>query len=311
MAARKDIGADEVRQLLNYDSENGTLTWRERPRSAFKNDKDWKTFNTRYAGKVAGCIRADGYTRVTINYQRFYCHQIAWLIIYGEWPYKNKIYLNSVKASRKKNPPPNRLRIKTAEERRIAQREASARWLAKPGNKEIKRAVEKKYKSTPKAKEANRLRQLDYAAKNREQERLRAAEWRKNFPDKDREMHRNYYIQNRDKVRAASKAHRLANIEAYREYNRQYKHAKRAGGGKLSRGYLKRLMAEQNGLCLACGCDLSVMGHHLDHKIPLSKGGLHCDENVQLLCPMCNRRKSDKDFDGFLAQLKREKGGGE
>jgi 5-methylcytosine-specific restriction endonuclease McrA len=35
-------------------------------------------------------------------------------------------------------------------------------------------------------------------------------------------------------------------------------------------------------------------GHEVDHKIPVSKGGLHCLENLQYLTISQNRRKSNK-----------------
>jgi 5-methylcytosine-specific restriction endonuclease McrA len=35
-------------------------------------------------------------------------------------------------------------------------------------------------------------------------------------------------------------------------------------------------------------------GHEVDHKIPISKGGLHCLENLQYLTVSENRKKSNK-----------------
>lgn len=190
-------------------------------------------------------------------------------------------------------------------EKRAAQRAATAKWLAKPGNGEKHRAAVKRCRQSSKAKETHRQRQLNYAAGHREQERQRAAQWRNSKPDKAAETHRIYYLKNRDDVRTKSKEYRLKHLEEYKEYSRQYKHARRAGGGRLSKGYRKRMMIEQGGLCNACKCDLSISGHELDHIIAISKGGTHCDANVQLLCKPCNRRKRAKSFEDFLALLKR------
>ncbi len=198
-------------------------------------------------------------------------------------------------------------RIMTPEERRIARCAASAKWRAKPGNAEKHRASVKRCRGRPVAKEKHRVRQLIYAAGNREQERLRVERWRKENPDKAIESRRVYYLKNTEKIKAKSRNRYRENIEAYREYSRQYKHSKRAGGGRLSRGYIKRLMEEQQGLCRACRCDLKESGHHLDHIKAISKGGLHCNANVQLLCPPCNRRKSAKNFEDFLVELMKDK----
>ena len=41
--------------------------------------------------------------------------------------------------------------------------------------------------------------------------------------------------------------------------------------------------------CKYCGSE----GHHIDHIVPLSKGGLHTKDNLQMLCAPCNRGKGD------------------
>lgn len=41
-------------------------------------------------------------------------------------------------------------------------------------------------------------------------------------------------------------------------------------------------------------CDKRLNEYHIDHVIPLSKGGRHTSSNLQLLCPRCNIEKSDK-----------------
>jgi 5-methylcytosine-specific restriction endonuclease McrA len=64
---------------------------------------------------------------------------------------------------------------------------------------------------------------------------------------------------------------------------------------------LTRLYMRDIGVCALCGkhidfdCD-SNSAHYpsIDHIIPLSKGGLHSWDNVQLACRECNTRKSNK-----------------
>lgn len=71
---------------------------------------------------------------------------------------------------------------------------------------------------------------------------------------------------------------------------------------------LPKLFVRDNGVCQACGrhCDwndyeivndsfITRDGYpSIDHIKPLSKGGLHSWDNVQLLCFRCNRLKRDK-----------------
>ena len=40
--------------------------------------------------------------------------------------------------------------------------------------------------------------------------------------------------------------------------------------------------------------------HHVDHIVPLAKGGQHVASNIQILCPTCNVRKSAKDPIDFM-----------
>lgn len=59
---------------------------------------------------------------------------------------------------------------------------------------------------------------------------------------------------------------------------------------------LKRLVKKRDeGRCQYCG-DLSP-GGHIDHVIPLSRGGTDSIENLKWSCPTCNLSKGDKTLD--------------
>ena len=63
MRARRELTAERLRELLDDDTLTGTFRWRSRQAS----NGDWhhKIFNTRYAGKRAGCFDAHGYIQIT------------------------------------------------------------------------------------------------------------------------------------------------------------------------------------------------------------------------------------------------------
>jgi 5-methylcytosine-specific restriction endonuclease McrA len=45
----------------------------------------------------------------------------------------------------------------------------------------------------------------------------------------------------------------------------------------------------------ACGCGRSILGgYHIDHIVPIAKGGTSERRNLQLLAPICNLRKGAK-----------------
>ncbi len=74
-----------VREFLDYDSDTGFLTWRARNLSWFKCERDWKIWNTRYAGQRAGAWDSC-YTRVSIFNKRYLTHRIIFLWMLSRWP---------------------------------------------------------------------------------------------------------------------------------------------------------------------------------------------------------------------------------
>lgn len=66
-----------------------------------------------------------------------------------------------------------------------------------------------------------------------------------------------------------------------------------AGVAKIPRGWIRRLMTEQRGLCGICGLWLGPQ-FHVDHRRPISKGGKHEYINLQLTHKICNLRSSNK-----------------
>lgn len=189
---------------------------------------------------------------------------------------------------------------KTEAERRELHRIAARKWLS--ANREKNRAAVAKCSQAPHAKEARRARSRAYAEANRKQERARSAAWRAENPDKAALSHAKYYAANKEKVRSSNAAYREAHKEMYLEYGRESKARRRCSGGeRMPNGYRKVLWSAQEGRCAACQCNLSATGSHLDHIIAVAKGGEHRMENVQLLCPSCNRQKHTKDFSAFLA----------
>lgn len=64
-------------------------------------------------------------------------------------------------------------------------------------------------------------------------------------------------------------------------------------GGFYTIQEVKDLIEDQHGKCVYCKTDIREI-YHIDHIVPVSKGGSSWPENLQILCPPCNLSKGAK-----------------
>ena len=136
--------------------------------------------------------------------------------------------------------------------------------------------------------------------KNAEYFKERTKKWCMDNPDKKRLMDSKYKSENKDSVRIRHAEWHSQNKAKARSYRHNRRARVRDVGGKLSADLLDKLMTLQLGKCACCRCKLQNIEKHLDHVIPISKGGLNVDSNIQLLCKTCNLRKSIKSPEQFM-----------
>src|SRR5580692_7063678 len=72
MKPRKLITQEYLKELFNYDSETGRLSWRINKYRVTK-------------GQEAGTANAKGYRIVCINQRNYRVSSIVWMMVYGEW----------------------------------------------------------------------------------------------------------------------------------------------------------------------------------------------------------------------------------
>jgi hypothetical protein len=63
------------------------------------------------------------------------------------------------------------------------------------------------------------------------------------------------------------------------------------------------LFKNQNGKCIYCGGDLIPGWFSIDHRVPVTKGGAHILENLDLVCPFCQTMKKATAQDDFKKAL--------
>lgn len=98
---------------------------------------------------------------------------------------------------------------------------------------------------------------------------------------------------------ARLRRYRKANPHKLREWGQRRRSGKT---GRLPQGTVAKLFKLQRGRCAACKGKLPK-NYHVDHVMPIMKGGKHKKDNVQLLCPTCNTRKSAKLPEAFMREL--------
>jgi len=102
---------------------------------------------------------------------------------------------------------------------------------------------------------------------------------------------------------AAVTTHGLSYTYGYAKAAAQKRRAlKKKAGGAFSVSELEILWKTQGGLCFYCRKKLKH--YHLDHKIPLSRGGTNYITNICFACPTCNLKKHNKTDTEFREKMR-------
>ena len=144
-------------------------------------------------------------------------------------------------------------------------------------------------------------RNRKYRAEHRELYRECARKYRERNPDywktpagiasRKRASHRWYATKGRECVRRWRAAH-PENVRASK--------ARRRAAGEPTASDIRTLYAYQDGRCFYC-LDPVGSDYHVDHYVPVNRGGTSEFTNLVISCPECNRRKSDREPMEFMA----------
>ena len=168
-----------------------------------------------------------------------------------------------------------------------------------------------------KCKECRKTGGQQYYQKNRERCLVVRRNWKDKNRDRRLEYNREYHQSNKEKRAEYAQKYHLATKDRRNPYIQEWKNnhpgcrtvyenkrktCKSGAGGSFSLQDVNNMFVAQNGQCVLCKDLLvKVSGHrgktqrfHIDHIIPICKGGTSGTENLQLLCPKCNRQKGRK-----------------
>ena len=134
------------------------------------------------------------------------------------------------------------------------------------------------------------------------------------------------YESNKDIINEKRRNHRLENIEYFRniekkrslnedrkkykrEHSKKYRQTENGRLSQLNKYHNRRTIIKDGDVatqqlkelystvknCYWCNTKLNKNNTHLDHFMPLGKGGLHTIDNLVLSCSCCNLQKHAKD----------------
>lgn len=157
-----------------------------------------------------------------------------------------------------------------------------------------------------------------YYRENKERIREQGIEYRSRTKEQKAERARKYYLENRERLLAEARVknqepgrkkrrseYRKGYNAANREKTKSYKLTRRAriwgSEGTVSPSDIQSLYAAQEGRCAYCGVEVGE-SYHVDHIVPLSRGGGNGPDNLAIACPPCNLSKHNKLLEEWKAE---------
>lgn len=173
----------------------------------------------------------------------------------------------------------------------------------------LERAKRSRYKDIKKT----RARELASYYRHHEKRLIRGKHYREENSEKNRVRHAKYYRENKAKIqqyqrenpgiwKRNTKRWRQRNPERARMLARLRAHERRAQirnrGGFYTPEDIQiqiRMQTDSKGRLICWWCDKPIKGkYHVDHRIPVSRGGANNARNICITHCRCNQSKNDK-----------------
>lgn len=148
-----------------------------------------------------------------------------------------------------------------------------------------------------------------WTSNNRERDRANSRRWSDANREYKREQDRLYAATHKEQKRAYDKVYGQVNKDRKDENSRRYRETdkgktsrrfnvqrrrtrKLAAGGTFTAADIEAIRVAQDNRCYLCHKKLKT--YHIDHFIPIAKGGTDDPGNLRLACPHCNQSKGAK-----------------
>lgn len=156
----------------------------------------------------------------------------------------------------------------------------------------------------------DKLNEYDKARNNTEKRKQQRKDTYLRHRDKRIQDVKIYYSENKERLNSLAKQRiKLHPEKARANWNNRDARRRVSGWCKLTDEQIKNMFNIQKGLCFYCNEPLKE--YHIDHIVPLCKGGKHEFSNLVLSCPKCNLSKNSQDPEIFVNKIIKEKYGGD
>lgn len=171
-------------------------------------------------------------------------------------------------------------------------------WAIENRDKTRKAVRECKARNKDRYREMRRQRAKDHPedshlryVRHREISLARSAAWQRAHPEEHRQACRKWAESHRAQNRVRQHQYAIEHPDA-RRLNEARRRARKIANGvfTVTEHDVSRLLSRQGGRCAYCRKELTLR-YHLDHVVPIARGGRHSIGNLVATCPLCNYKK--------------------
>lgn len=166
-------------------------------------------------------------------------------------------------------------------------------WYAR--NREHIRSLQRIYESTDKAKSVKKA----WAERNREMLLVAARISKKKHRESQRIYNREWRRKNHEHANARDTAYRKSHPSEHIVYRLNRRKKQHNIAGECTPSQIEARFRYHGNHCVYCG----GKAQHVDHMIPVSRGGTNWPSNLVPACHSCNSRKARKTFKEYKVWL--------
>lgn len=177
-------------------------------------------------------------------------------------------------------------------------------------NNKCKSCVKQKNKKSRELHlEERRAHDRQYHHEHKQEDLERKRMWRANnqerYKEYNRQYNHKYYEEHKESIAEQKQQYRQEHPEIMHACNNNRRARELNAEGKITKELIEEKLKYYNYCCMYCG-EYCGDNYHIEHILPLSRGGSNLPDNIGIACPHCNTRKGSKTYEEFIKILQEE-----